>query len=125
MRVGNNLCVCVCSVVSNSLQPHGPPGLSVHGIFQARMLEWVAIVAGNAHFVNSWIPKDRHPLATAEGCGTGKGTGTAWSREPCIPPCVGTVSELPNLAVAGRPRDRKSTRLNSSHSGQSRMPSSA
>ena len=35
---------------------------------------------------------------------TGKGTGTAWSREPCIPPCVGTVSELPNLAVAGRPR---------------------
>ena len=35
---------------------------------------------------------------------TGKGTGTAWSREPCIPPCVGTVSELPNLAVAERPR---------------------
>ena len=30
----------------------------------------VAIAAGNAHFVNSWIPKDRHPLATAEGCGT-------------------------------------------------------
>ena len=35
---------------------------------------------------------------------TGKGTGTAWSREPCIPPCVGTVSELPNLTVAERPR---------------------
>ena len=30
----------------------------------------VAIAAGNAHFVNSWIPKDRHPSATAEGCGT-------------------------------------------------------
>ena len=30
----------------------------------------VAIAAGNAHFVDSWIPKDRHPLATAEGCGT-------------------------------------------------------
>ena len=30
----------------------------------------VAIAAGNAHFVNSWIPKDRHPLATVEGCGT-------------------------------------------------------
>ena len=44
------LCVCVvqvfsCSVVSNSLQPHGlyPPGSSVHGILQARILEWVAI----------------------------------------------------------------------------------
>ena len=34
------------SVVSDSLQPHGlyrPPGSSVHGIFQARILEWVAI----------------------------------------------------------------------------------
>ena len=30
---------------------------------------------------------------------TGKGTGTAWSREPCTP-----FSGLPNLAVAERPR---------------------
>ena len=32
--------------VSNSLQPYGqysPPGSSVHGILQARILEWVAI----------------------------------------------------------------------------------
>ena len=38
--------VCVSrSVVSNALQPHGlhPPGSSVHGIFQARVLEWGAI----------------------------------------------------------------------------------
>ena len=34
---------------------------------------------------------------------TGKGTGTAWSREPSIPPSVGTFSELPRLAVAERP----------------------
>ena len=37
---------CVsCTVVSNSLRPHGPrpPGSSVHGILQARILEWVAI----------------------------------------------------------------------------------
>ena len=35
----------VCSFVSNSLWPHGcnPPGSSAHGIFQARILEWVAI----------------------------------------------------------------------------------
>ena len=35
-----------CSVVSNSLRPHrlySLPGSSVHGIFQARILEWVPI----------------------------------------------------------------------------------
>ena len=34
-----------CSVASNSLWPHGlsPPGSSVHGIHQTRILEWVAI----------------------------------------------------------------------------------
>ena len=35
------------SVVSHSLRPHGlycsPPGYSVHGILQTRILEWVAI----------------------------------------------------------------------------------
>ena len=43
--------VCVCartcaytqSLIWVSLQPHGPPGSSVHGIFQARVLEWVSI----------------------------------------------------------------------------------
>ena len=38
--------LCACSVVSNSLRPHGLyslPGCSVHEIFQARILEWVAI----------------------------------------------------------------------------------
>ena len=46
--------VCICKSmkvkvftqwVSDSLQPHGlyPPGLSAHGILQARILEWVAI----------------------------------------------------------------------------------
>ena len=34
-----------CSVMSNSLQPHfcSLPGSSIHGILQARTLEWVAI----------------------------------------------------------------------------------
>ena len=43
-------CVCVCvyvdSFVSTSATPWticSPPGSSVHGIFQARVLEWVAI----------------------------------------------------------------------------------
>ena len=29
----------------------------------------VAIAAGHAHFVRSWVPKDRHPVGAAEGCG--------------------------------------------------------
>ena len=49
MHVCMCMCVCVyvCSVAqsASSLQPLdcGPPGSSVHGISQARMLEWVAI----------------------------------------------------------------------------------
>ena len=36
--------MCVnCSVVSDSLRPQGPPGSFVHGILQARILEWLAI----------------------------------------------------------------------------------
>ena len=42
-----NLCIipCVYSVMSKSLRSTNcsPPGFSVHGIFQARILEWVAI----------------------------------------------------------------------------------
>ena len=43
------VCVCVCvrarSVMSGSLRPHycGQPGSPVRRIFQARILEWVAI----------------------------------------------------------------------------------
>ena len=43
------MCVCVCvyvsSIMSDSCDPMDdiPPGFSVHGIFQARILEWVAI----------------------------------------------------------------------------------
>ena len=38
------LLACACSV-SDCLWPHNcsPPGLFIHGIFQARILEWVAI----------------------------------------------------------------------------------
>ena len=42
---GSAVLCCVCSVVSNSLHPMdcSSPGSFVHGIFQARILEWVAI----------------------------------------------------------------------------------
>ena len=48
-RVCVCVCVCVCvfsfAVVFDFLGPVdcSPPGSSVHGIFQARILEWVAI----------------------------------------------------------------------------------
>ena len=43
---------CSCSVVSDSCDPMdcSLPGSSVHGIFQARVLEWVAI----SFSTNSW-----------------------------------------------------------------------
>ena len=44
------VCVCIYSLVVTQLCPTlgnptdcSPPGSSVHGIFQARILEWVAI----------------------------------------------------------------------------------
>ena len=44
------------SVVSNSWRPHRhiPPGSSVHGIFQARTLEWVAIFLFQGIF-STWV----------------------------------------------------------------------
>ena len=58
-----NVCVCVCvcvhacSVVSDFLRPmdYNPPGSSVHGIFQARILELV----GTSYSSASSPPKDQ------------------------------------------------------------------
>ena len=33
------------------------------------VLSGVSTEAGNTHFVRSWVPKDRHPVGAAEGCG--------------------------------------------------------
>ena len=51
-------CVCVCPVMSDSLRPWtvcSPPSSSVHGIFQARILEWVTISSSRG---SSW-PRDQ------------------------------------------------------------------
>ena len=45
--------VLSCSVVSDSLHPHGlysTPGSSVHGILQASILEWVAMSSSRGSF---------------------------------------------------------------------------
>ena len=63
-NIGVCVCVCVCvraharalshSVVSNSCDPidFSLPGSSVHGIVQARILEWVAMTSfsGSSRF---------------------------------------------------------------------------
>ena len=50
------------SVMSDSLQPHdcGPPGSSVHGILQARRLEWVAMPSsrGSSRPRNHSLPSE-------------------------------------------------------------------
>ena len=54
------------SVASNSSQPHGqcgPPGSSVHGIIQARILEWAAIPFSRR---SSW-PRDRTQVSCIAG----------------------------------------------------------
>ena len=63
------VCVCVCvshSGMSDSLQPHGlcsQPGFSLHGIFQARILEWVAIPFSRA----SSQPRDQAQVSCTAG----------------------------------------------------------
>ena len=55
----SRVCVCVCAVDQSCLSlcdsvDCSPPGSSVHGIFQARILEWVAISFSRG---SSW-PRD-------------------------------------------------------------------
>ena len=74
-------CICECenhSVMSNSLRPLdcSPSGSSVHGILQARILEWVAIL----FFRGSSRPKDQ----TWVSCIAGR-FFTVWAtKEACI-----------------------------------------
>ena len=63
------VCYCVCVLVAQSCltlcDPMGysPPGSSVHGILQARMLEWVAIPFSR----ESSQPRDRTWGSCTEG----------------------------------------------------------
>ena len=56
--------VCMCSVAQSSLcdpVDYSPPGSSVHGVSQARILEWVAISSSKG----SNQPKDQTPVSAA------------------------------------------------------------
>ena len=66
MKVRCNVCVCVCVCVCLvtqlcltlcDLMDYSPPGSSVHGILQARILEWVAIPFSRRIFpTQEWNP---------------------------------------------------------------------
>ena len=66
-----------CSVVSNSLRLHDwrPPGSSVHGILQARILEWVAIPFSR---ISSW-PRGQTQIC----CIAGRFFTVSATREAC------------------------------------------
>ena len=72
-----SVCALSCSVMSNSLQPMdcSLPGSSVHGILQARILEWVAI-----HFSrgSSWL-KDLTWVSCIAG-----GSFTIWATREAL-----------------------------------------
>ena len=69
----NGSCVASQSVVSNSLQP----GSSVHGIFQARILEWVAMPSSRGIFWTQGLNPHLMSLALAGGFFTTSPTGEA------------------------------------------------
>ena len=72
--------VHACLVVSDFLQPWGPPGSSVHGIFLVRTLEWVAI----PFFRGYSQPRDQ----TQFSCFSGRFFTISTTREVCVYVCV-------------------------------------
>ena len=58
----NVLCAAVCSVMCDTLQPCVLLGSSVHGIYQARILEWVAITSSR-HILDPGIEPTSPTLA--------------------------------------------------------------
>ena len=72
------------SVMSDSLRPvdYSPPSSSVHGIFQARILEWVAI-----SFSSAWKWKVKMKLLSLKSCV--RLLATPWIVAHQAPPSMG------------------------------------
>ena len=62
-------------------------------------LSGVSIVAGNTHFMSSWVPIDQHPVSGAEGGVPQVGelglSGARWNRGPRITPSLLAQSQNP------------------------------
>ena len=71
--------LCWCSVLTDSLWPHGllPTGSSVHGTFQARILEWVAFSFCRG---SSWLRDQTH--VSCISCSAGRFFTTAPPGKP-------------------------------------------
>ena len=97
-------------VMSDSLWPHGPPGSSVHGILQARILEWIAIPFCRG----SSQPRDRTWVShTADKCLTIWATRANWrlarwkaiklsAQAGILPDPKATLTVLPGARSTGR-----------------------
>ena len=83
------VCVCsVASVMSDSVRPCGPPGSSVHGVLQARILRSVAMLS----FRDS-SQRRAHTRISHVSCITGRLLPTEPPGKPsCIHVCVFTYS---------------------------------
>ena len=87
-----HLCVhvCACSVVSDSvtLMDYSPPGTPVHGILQARILEWVAISFSRGSFQ----PWDRTDISCISL--RWQADSLPWSHEGSPTPILATINLL-------------------------------
>ena len=57
------LCFLVTSVMSDSVQPCSLPGFSVHGILQAKVVEWVAVPSSRRFS----LPRDQTQVSCVAG----------------------------------------------------------
>ena len=73
----SSLCPTLCGLMDCSL-----PGSSVHGIFQARILEWVAIPFSRG----SWQPRD-----WTQASRTGSGFLTVWATREALKALVKAI----------------------------------
>ena len=76
---------CACSVVSDSLGTMDcrPPGSSLHGIFQAKILEWVAIFS---YAMESSGARDRTASLVSPALAGGLYHCTIWAKGQIIFP---------------------------------------
>ena len=109
-----------------------------HGLYNAikRLREALGDTADTPRFIETLPKRGYRFIATVDGTGSSgavpmQPAPVAATQEAHVAPAQ-AVPGVPELKAAGAPatlttrrRDRKSTRLNSSHSGESRMPSSA